>query len=142
MRIFRVNNNTDHKYDVLRVITKFYRDDLDRTERDYNPKSAEISYKNFLIEKIKNPVAADAVLMDCLNKQPIKHIYYFYTFKEQLEKLPNIAKLINKIQKIEESHSKTGYLREVLMANNRIKPDYVTQKLSGLRKILLKSKIV
>lgn len=142
MHIFGINKTNDHRYDVLRAITKFHKDELDKTEKNYNPKLAEKSYENFLIEKINNPVAADSVMIDYLNKNPIKHVYNFYTFKAQLEQLPNIRKLIDKIQEIEKTHSRTASIREAIMANNRIKPDYVTEKLSGYKKFLLKSKII
>lgn len=142
MQIFGVENKTNHRYDVVRVKTNFYRQDLDKTEDKFDAKNAEISYKNYLQEMIDNPVAAKAALIENLNKNPLKHVYYFYTFKEQLEKIPSIRNLIKKIENIEAKQSRTTLIRETLIANNRVKLDYVTPKLSGLKKILLKSKLI
>lgn len=140
MHVYGINNKNNHRYDILKTFTKFYKDELDTTEDKFNQTNAEKSYENFLKEKIKNPVAADAAFIEYLNQNPIKHVYFFYSFKEKLEQLPNISKLVNKIKNLESKYPKTGYMREVIMVNNRIKPDYVTEKLSAYKKLILKAK--
>ena len=142
MHVFGVDNKVNQRYDLLKTVAKFYKEEFDKTDSDFNPVLAEKSYENFLKEKIKNPVMADAVFINHLKDNPIKHVYHFYTFKEEIEKLPKIKNLVEKIKNIELKYPKTAYLREMLMVNQRIHPDYVTNKLSAYKKLILKSKLV
>lgn len=140
MRVYNINHEPSHKHDVLKTLTRFYKEELDKTEDKYNHAIAAKSYENYLKEKVKNPVLAEAAFMEYINESPIKHVFFFYEFKKELEQLPNINKLVNKIQDLKFKYPKTGYLREVIFANNRIKTDYVTEKLPNYKKMFLKLK--
>lgn len=130
-----------HRFDELKGIVKSYKQKVDTSEKNYRQEEAEYAYKKFLKEKLENPVASEVAFYELLNKNPIKHIFSFYKRIEELEEKPSIKKLLNKISQKEESQSKTQFIRQMLIIENRIKLDKVTPKLTGIKKTLLKAKL-
>ena len=136
MRISNVN-----RFEELKAVVRSYKQKLDSSDKKYCPEEAEYAYKNFLKEKVKNPVASEVAFYELLNKKPIKHVFSFYKRLEELEKNPSIKKLLDKVAKKQEGQDKTQFIRQMLIVENRIKLDKVTPKLTGIKKSLLKAKL-
>lgn len=110
------------------------------TDRAY--KLAVNRYENLLNEKISSPVLTELVLKDVLTKHPVEDKAVFKTNKQTLEKDSRIQFLLAKVTKQETLHNKTQKTRDVLLANNRINAYGINPKLTGLKKIMLRLKLM
>lgn len=105
-------------------------------------KNATAYYKDFLIEKLKNPISATLAMRDVVAEHPIECIEDFSQNQRKLDAKPEIRDLINKINAKEDLYPKTCYARQEIIAQDRISLNYVKQKLTGLKKLAFKLKLM
>ena len=118
---------------------------LDKSHESFDTNSyrtASNTYRAYLKEKIKNPVAATIAMINTVKEHPIKNKEDFTKNLIQIEKHPKIEAYLKKLQEIEASQAKTSYIRAELLANDRININYVKPKLSGWEKFKLKLKML
>ncbi len=107
----------------------------------FNKKGATKQYEMYLQEKVKNPVAAAIAMRDTVQKHPINNWEDFTKNRVALERQPQIDKLVKQIEQIEAQYPKTGYIRQELIAQGRVNLNYITPRLTGLKKLALKLKM-
>ena len=99
-------------------------------------------YSEFLKEKIKNPILTKLSMNKVLKEHPPENRDYFERNLAVAKKDENIKKLLAIITKQEESQKYSLDLREKLIEENRIDLVKTTPKLSGLKKLMLRLKIM
>lgn len=103
---------------------------------------AKEKYCEFLEDKIKNPLAATLAMRDIKEIRPIENIEDFSKNLAKLEKTPEVDCYTKKIKDIESGYNKTGYVRQEIIAQNRISLNYVTPKLNKMEKLAFKLKLM
>ena len=99
-------------------------------------------YSSLLEEKIKNPIAVKLAMLETEVKNPANDLKYINENLKTLEDNKKIQELLNKVRAVEAQYPKTLALRERLIEEKRIKLMGVTPKLTGLKKNLLKLKLM
>ncbi len=104
--------------------------------------TAAENYKSFLQEKLKNPVAATIAMRDEVRVRPISNIDDFTANRVKLEQKPEIKKLIAQLAAQEINYPGTSYIRQELIAKERVNLHTVTPKLTGIKKLAFKLKLL
>ena len=118
---------------------------LDKSHKSFDTtcyRTAANTYRAYLKEKIKNPVAAKIAMINTVKEHPIKNKDDFTKNLMEIEKNPKVETYLKKIQEIEASQARTNYIRTELLANDRINLNYVKPKLTGWQKLKLRLKIL
>ena len=101
-------------------------------------KAASEGYQEYLKEKVKNPVAATIAMRDTVRKTPILNGKSFVLNQAKLERQPEVDQYIKQIANVEEKQAKTSFVRQEIIAKDRINLNSVTPKLKGAKKLAFK----
>lgn len=127
----------------LRMDTKMFKDSVDTMSETYSKLTAKDDYTRFLRNKISNTTRANIALHE-LDKShlimfPICHDRHL----NELEKMPEVDKLLKESDaKIQALYPKTAGIRKRLIDADRIVFDRVKPSLKGLKKELLKLRVM
>ena len=109
----------------------------------FNINEAKQHYKRFLEQKAKSPTAGKVVEQYISENSLITYNKTTYTMrKDALACYSEIEDLLNTIKQKETLQAKTLTLRNKLIELNRISIDKVNPKLKGLKKLLLKLRVM
>lgn len=104
--------------------------------------AAQAKYEAYLQEKIKNPIAASIAMRDEVRRHPIEDMKNFTQNRIKLEKNPAIDTLVKEIEKIESNHGRTSYLRQEMIARNRINLHFIMPKMTKMQKLAFKLRLM
>lgn len=99
-------------------------------------------YHEILKEEMKNPIATRLAMKKVLEEHPAENLNYFNTNLETISKDTLIKPLLNKLKEKNSEHLQTYKLREELISQNHLDLLVVTPKLTKIKKILLKLKLL
>ena len=129
-------------YAYLDKIANNFKNHIDTNGEKLNKAEALYSYSELLKEKTKNPVGMTIAIRDMLENNPIENVYEFGENLNYLERNPQIDLLVKKLEKSEESFAKIQNTKEDLIFFKRINHGFVTPKLTGIRKLILRFKLM
>ena len=101
-------------------------------------KAASEGYQDYLKEKVKNPVAATIAMRDTVRKSPILNPESFVENQAKLERRPEVDQYICQLAANDLMQAKTAYVRQEIIAKDRINLNSVTPKLKGAKKLAFK----
>lgn len=123
----------------------YCKNQIDKSGNHFDLEYAKDDYINFLNNRLENPTIADTAMRKVVKQQPYKNPEHtIINNLGDLESVPEIDKLVRKDAKNYHKtlYPKTGTLRQTLIENDRIALDTVTPKLTGLKKLLLRLKVL
>ena len=98
-------------------------------------------YKDILKETIKNPITTKLVMKEVLEEHPVENIHYYEQNKKNIEKNAEIKEMLSELV-AREALYKNYNLREQLLEEKRIDLYKVNPKLTGLKKLALRFKLM
>ena len=103
-----------------------------------NKSEALSSYKDFLKEKMDNPVGIKIAMKDVLKKNPISDEIEFASNIAYIEQDKNVKNLLKEVRQFNGRYGKTRYVRAELIDRGRVNHDKVMPALKGFDKFLLR----
>ena len=91
---------------------------------------------------MKNPIVTSLITKSVLEEHPIENIKNYAENLKTVEQHPKTQELLAKLAAININNSETQYIREDLISMGRLDLYSVTPKLSGLKKLMLKLRIL
>ncbi len=140
MRVYKVQ-----EFDKIYYKTYAYRRSLDTFPNVFKDDVYQLSinkYADYLKERINNPIVTELVSKKVEYEHPIKDPAYFLKNKKKAEQNTVIKNLLAKLAVEEINYSKTQSIRETLLSEGRINLYSITPKLRGIKKFLLKLKVL
>ena len=129
------------RYDLEAKAINFIQE-LDTKGALLNKKDALYHTKEFLREKIKNPVGMAIAMKDILKESPIEDVFEWSSNLAFVEKDPEVKTLLKKLATTELNYKKTSDLRQKLIDLNRVNNYEVSPALRGFDKLKLRFKLL
>lgn len=134
-----MNNTIDN---VITSAERF-RASVNVSPRNFVQRIAEIRYADYLGHQIENPTRANIAMNKVYKEHPVIFPMTYESNMAHLESIPKIDTLITTLgEKYNKLYPKTGGLRERLIKADRVVFDKVKPALKGLRKQLLKLRVL